>query len=79
MSFKTGTAKNSEHYAITGGNQTIHLVPGQEQVILAAEKGKSRGQTTMVLTDFHLMIPKEAEKRKDMYQSTLTWTLSDAP
>ncbi|MCH1976462.1 bacterial Ig-like domain-containing protein [Enterococcus hirae] len=79
LSFKTGTATNSEHYAVTGGNQNIHLVPGQEQVILAAETGKSRGQTTMVLTDFHLTVPKDAEKRKDTYQSTLTWTLSDTP
>ncbi|MBD9846682.1 WxL domain-containing protein, partial [Enterococcus faecalis] len=24
-------------------------------------------------------VPKEAEKRKDVYETTLTWTLSDTP
>uniref|UniRef100_UPI00359C4A69 bacterial Ig-like domain-containing protein n=1 Tax=Enterococcus faecalis TaxID=1351 RepID=UPI00359C4A69 len=79
LSFKTGTLTNSENLQIAGGDQTIQLMPKQEAIILTTEKGKSKGTTTVPLHTFQLSVPKETEKRKDVYETTLTWTLSDTP
>ncbi|AFO43329.1 bacterial Ig-like domain-containing protein [Enterococcus faecalis] len=79
LSFKTGTLTNSENLPIAGSNQTIQLLPGQETIVLATTQGQSRGTTTLPLHTFQLVVPKEAEKRKDVYETTLTWTLSDTP
>ncbi|MCF0230960.1 MAG: WxL domain-containing protein, partial [Enterococcus sp.] len=79
FSFKTGTLTNSENLPIAGSNQTIQLIPGQEAVVLATTQGQSRGTTTLPLHTFQLLVPKETEKRKDKYETTLTWTLSDTP
>ncbi|ENZ5543393.1 WxL domain-containing protein, partial [Enterococcus hirae] len=79
LSFQTGTLTNSEHLPIAGSNQTISLIPGQERIVLATTSGQSRGTTTLPLHTFQLQIPKETEKLKDSYETTLTWTLSDAP
>ncbi|WP_261998679.1 bacterial Ig-like domain-containing protein [Enterococcus faecalis] len=79
LSFKTGTLTNSENLPIAGSNQTIQLLPGQETIVLATTQGQSRGTTTLPLHTFQLVVPKEAEKRKDVYETILTWTLSDTP
>ncbi|EKE3393747.1 bacterial Ig-like domain-containing protein, partial [Enterococcus faecalis] len=79
LSFKTGKLTNSENLPIAGSNQTIQLLLGQETIVLATTQGQSRGTTTLPLHTFQLVVPKEAEKRKDVYETTLTWTLSDTP
>ena len=79
LSFKTGTLTNSENLPIAGSNQTIELTPGQETIVLATTQGQSRGTTTLPLNTFQLLVPKETEKQKDVYETILTWTLSDTP
>lgn len=79
LAFKTGAITNTANKPIVGGNQQIKLIPGQEQSVISAVNGQSRGETDCELEDFQLTIPGTEKKAKDTYEAHLTWTLSDAP
>lgn len=81
IQFETGTATNSSGGAVisTGSNQTIDIPVGQEKEVFRVDKGNSRGQIVLPLTEFKLELPSDSPKIADSYQAKITWTLSETP
>lgn len=63
----------------TGSNQTIDIPVGQEKEVFRVDKGNSRGQIVLPLTEFKLELPSDSPKIADSYQAKITWTLSETP